>query len=537
MTRTLALLTALLLAVPAAAQPPQGGVERTAAGIRIDFQQTDLRLVVPALAEAAGLAIVYGDLPQRSVTLRTPTPVPPAAVRTYLENLLRSNNLRLVEEDGLLRVEATAAPAAAPVSYAGPGLGQGGEARIFVLPLRHAPAEDMARTIGALFGIGDGGGAAPELRSLAEELRAQTGDPLGAVAAPAAPPQRRRTGALSGEVQVIPDPRTNSLVIRGTPGDHETIRQAVAQLDTRPLQVLIEVLIAEVRRNGQFALGVSLDAPNQRVNGDGPVVGGELVGGSAGDVAVRILEIGRVRADVVLRLLAQNGTVSILSRPVILAQNNEQARILVGDQRPFIQVSRSLPTDGAVRDQVVQYRDVGTQLTIRPTINPDGYVTLQILQEVNSATGETQFGAPVVSTREAETRLLVKDGNTVVIGGLIDHQRTATNSGVPLLKDIPLLGWLFRSSRVENVTTETFLFLVPHVLYTDDEAAAATDLVRARTRHLDEALPDSIPLYWTPRDTASVTAGSPAFPPSPSPAPAPLSPPEPGAPPRTPRPR
>src|SRR3712207_2355998 len=101
----------------------------------------------------------------------------------------------------------------------------------------------------------------------------------------------------------------------------------------------------------------------------------------------------------------------------------------------------------------------------RPTINPDGYVTLQVLQEVSNATAETQFGAPVISTREARTQLLVRDGRTAVIGGLVDQQRETASSGIPFLKDIPFLGALFRTSqsRRRNVT-ELFLFLTPHVL-------------------------------------------------------------------------
>ena len=169
---------------------------------------------------------------------------------------------------------------------------------------------------------------------------------------------------------------------------------------------------------------------------------------------------------------------------------------MVGDQRPFIQISRALPTDNAARDQVIQYRDVGTRLTIRPTINPDGYVTLTVLQEVSTATDVTQFGAPVISTREAETRLLVKDGHTVVIGGLIDHTRTSTASGIPLLKDLPLIGPLFRSTTKRNNVSELFLFLIPHVLYSDDDVDGATRRVRERSPRLDDALPDSIPLYW-----------------------------------------
>jgi general secretion pathway protein D len=506
------------------AQQQPSPVQRTPGGVLVDFQGTDMRLAVSALAEAAGLNVIFGELPQKPVNLRTPTPVPVSQVRTYLNSLLQANGLELHDEGaGLLRVvpmpgrdpqggEAPARPAA-------PALPQDGTVRVFVHHLRHAPAEDMARSIGALFGIGEALFAAPDrAQSLTEQLRGQA---LGqdAERPTARGGQAGLAAGLAGPVQVFADSRTNSLLIRAAPADYETLRQAIEQLDTRPLQVLIEVLIAEVRHNNQFGLGIDVRVPNQVDPHTGAVIGGELVGGSTGDVALRILKLGTVQADVVIRALAQSGDVTILSRPVILAQNNEPARILVGDQRPFIQISRALPTDNASRDQVVQYRDVGTQLTIRPTVNPDGYVTLQVLQEVSNATNETQFGAPIISTREAETRLLVKDGHTVVIGGLIDHQRNRTNSGIPVLKDIPLVGGLFRSTTRQNTVTELFLFLIPHVLYTDDDVDSATARVRDRTERLDRALPDSIPLYW--RQRQDTTGAPPAAPASSGQAPAP----------------
>jgi len=519
-------LAALACAGPLAAQPtPSPGVQRTARGIMIDFQGTDLRLVVPALAEAAGLNITYGELPSRPITLRTPTPVDALGARRFLESVLRASELDLRDEGGgIMRVVSTA-PVAVQQPAAQPDPSQfypqGGSQgmQVFVHRLRHAPAEDVARSIGALFGLGDGSVNAPRPRSLSQELRDQA-IPQNGQAAPVVPGQPRGVGTdLSGNVQIFADQRTNSLLIRANPGDYATIRQAIEQIDTRPLQVLIEVLIAEVRRNRQFGLGLTVQLPEQQVEGSNTGVGGELVGGGDGDVVLRVTRLGGVDANVVLRALATSGNVNILSRPVILAQNNEEARILVGDQRPFIQISRALPTDNAARDQVIQYRDVGTQLTIRPTINPDGYVTLTVLQEVSTATNETQFGAPIIATREAETRLLVKDDQTVVIGGLIDQQRSASNSGIPILKDIPILGALFRSSSRNTNTTELFLFLTPHVIYSDADMEEATRTVRRNAPRLDRALPDSIPLYWELRnDTLTIpTTPQPVAPAQPQP--------------------
>jgi len=166
--------------------------------------------------------------------------------------------------------------------------------------------------------------------------------------------------------------------------------------------------------------------------------------------------------------------VHVVSRPVLLASNNTEAQFLVGSQQPFVQVSRSQPTQSPSFDEVVQYRDVGTKLTVRPTINEDGYVSLVIRQEVSQATAVTQFNAPVISTREADTQVLVKDGQTIVLGGLRDHQKTANQGGIPILSSLPIIGGLFGSASRSSTETELYLFLTPRILKTDADADSVT---------------------------------------------------------------
>jgi general secretion pathway protein D len=205
-------------------------------------------------------------------------------------------------------------------------------------------------------------------------------------------------------------------------------------------------------------------------------------------LTVDVVRFGSVDIQATLAALAVDGDVRILSRPVVLAQNNQEARILVGSQQPFVQFSQVDVTGTPF--QTVQYREVGTVLTILPTINEDGYVNLSVAQEVSSATAETQFGAPIISTREAETQLLARNGQTVVLGGLIDEQRDKVNSGIPFLKDIPLLGLLFgtRHERVGN--SELFLFLTPYIVASDEDA----DAFRQRIENTREMMAPLIPV-------------------------------------------
>jgi general secretion pathway protein D len=479
------ILLCLLPALPIAAQEPPG-VVRSPAGIEFDFQEADFRVVASALAEAAGLSVIFGNIPARRVTLRTARPITVSEVRGYLESLVRTNGFAMIEEGGLIRIVPDAAALGAP-TRARPALSPDA-LRLFTYPLRHAEADQLARTLAALFGIDDPGSGYDAPRSLTEQLREQRMPPLPGErvrpepATPIGAPAQRPGLAvgLQAPVHIVPDPRTNTLLIRATEDDFETIRAAIEQLDARPLQVLIEVLVAEVRRDRQLGLGIDVVVPEQTV--DGTTISGTLIGRGAGDVRISLTGVGGINADVLLQALATSADINILARPVLLTENNQEARILVGTQRPFIQLFRSLPTDAAIRDQIVQYRDVGTQLTFRPTINPDGYVSLVVLQEVSNATAETQFGAPVISTREVGTRLLVRDGQTAVIGGLVDQQREVTTSGIPFLKDIPLLGWLFGSTQTRRGTTELFLFITPHVVVDDWDLDNATRQVEKRPR-------------------------------------------------------
>jgi len=153
---------------------------------------------------------------------------------------------------------------------------------------------------------------------------------------------------------------------------------------------------------------------------------------------------------------------------VIIAQNNRQATLNVGSSRPFVQISQTVANDPTGRVQTVQYIDVGTVLTITPTINPDGYVNLVISQTDNSASNQVQFDAPIINKREAQTQIFIRDGQTTVIGGLAGKSHSKQDSGIPLLSRIPLLGaLLFGRTTVNEETSELYLFLTPHIISTD----------------------------------------------------------------------
>jgi general secretion pathway protein D len=449
--------------------------------ITVRFVETDIRAVIQALGRYLPKPVLVGSIQPVRVSLETPGPVDRPTLLALLKGLVESQNLEFTEDSSFYRISPPS-PAARdrPRLPGGAGLGRGDTAAVelFVIRLRHARASDVAATVNLLFGGGGefSGRSGLSTGTLSDELRRNVVAPQagGALQPTAGPPVRQ--SALSGAVTIVPDELTNALLIRASQGDYDVLKAAVDQLDIRPLQVLIEILIVEARHDRSFSLGAGWFVPPQSVdkgNGTGdaslPVTGGGL-----GDLVIQLLKLGRADVDATIRAAASRGDVKIVSQPVLLASNNQEARFLVGSQRPFVQVSRSLPTDAPSRDQVIQYRDVGTKLTVRPTINQDGYVSLFIQQEINAATSEVAFDAPVISTREAVTRVLVKDGQTIVLGGLRDQQKDVNQGGVPVLSSIPVLGGLFGSASRRTNETELYLFLTPRILRTDADADSVT---------------------------------------------------------------
>ena len=464
------LLVSMLAALPAAAQDTTA-IRFRNDSVSVRFIETDIRAIIQAIGQYLPKPVLIGPIQPVRVTLETPGPVDRATLRSLLRGLLESQNLEFIEDSAFYRVGPRQLQEPRPTRQA---RSDSGPVRLFVIRLRHARASDVAATVNQLFG-GMGafsGQSGLSTGTLSDELRRNVVPPAGAPSQPGQTPVRH--SSLAGAVTIVPDELTNSLLVRASETDFEVMKEAVDQLDIRPLQVLIEVLIVEARHDRSFSFGADLFVPPQSVDkGDG-TAGGETFGGGLGDLVITLMNLGRANIDATIRAAASRGDVEIISRPVLLASNNQEARFLVGSQRPFVQVSRSLPTDSPQRDQVIQYRDVGTKLTVRPTINQDGYVSLLIQQEINQATSEVQFDAPVISTREAVTQVLVRNGQTIVLGGLRDQQKDVSRGGVPILSGIPLIGGLFGRSDRRTNQTELYLFLTPRILRTDADADSVT---------------------------------------------------------------
>jgi general secretion pathway protein D len=488
------LICAWLMICPVAAEAQQDSLVLVRNdSVTIRLIDADLRLALQAIGRYLDRPIVFGTMADHRVTLETPQPVPTSELAALIAGMLKIYGLELDDETTFYTVRASQGQL--------PEVTDGimHPVQLFVIRLRHARASDVAATVNALYGrSGALGEIGTQRRTLAESLRQDLVPPTQAGAEPGPGPITQQVAELSGDITIIPDARTNTLLVRAARADFDLIDAAVQQLDVRPLQVLIEVVIAEVRRDRSLGVGIDASLPARRIRGTTDTeMDGATTGLGLGDFVLNVMKLGGSDLNVTLRAAASRGDASILSRPVLLTANNEAAEILVGSQRPFVQVQRALPTDAPIRDQVVQFKDVGTRLMVIPTVSDDGYVMLEVLQEVNAATAEVAFDAPVISTRTIKTQLLVRDGHTAVLGGLADQQRDFTRSGIPYLMDIPVLGALFGKRVARTSDTELFVFLTPRVLRTDedldDASRDAGDRTRELTKRILPPLPTAIP--------------------------------------------
>jgi general secretion pathway protein D len=520
---------------PAQATPDTGVVRRTPTGFLLDFQEQDLRTVLSALAEASGLNVSLTNIPNDRITLRMGQPVSREGMVEVLRQLSESHNLKMTESGPLIRIEGPPPQRTTPQQTLAQQLQQANQAaqtRLYIYRLRHASAVQLAPVLMSLFsGIattnrttvttnpaggfqiftpqGPGGAApivrppdaagAPQRGQVVPDVivnpgrgggRGAAGQAAAQAAAERAAEVNLRTlaqnalqqvqqayggGALSSsaaDIRIIAEESSNSLLVRATADDYALVQQIVQGVDLRPLQVLIEVTIAEVQRRHDLNVGVSgkvTRTPEGKTQPDATATAPSQA--SARDFVVQLTGgKGTINYDIAINALQSRGDVRVLSLPVIIAQNNRQAQLNVGSSRPFVQVSQSVPLDPTSRVQTVQYIDVGTVLTITPTINPDGYVNLQVSQTDNSATNEVQFDAPIINKREATTQVFVRDGQTTVIGGLADKVRDQSVSGIPILSRIPIIGpLLFGNTQRTDVTSELFLFLTPHIISSDED--------------------------------------------------------------------
>ncbi len=290
----------------------------------------------------------------------------------------------------------------------------------------------------------------------------------------------------SGKVTITPDKASNSLVIMASPNDYTNLVQVIKKLDRRSKQVFVQAMIAEISLDKSHELGVQLGAigggrPSDNLAvaglydplGSLSTLGAIIAGGGA---LAPVVNAGAVNVTAVLKALDKNGLLNILSTPNILTSDNKEAEINVGENVPFQGASTQSSTFTTTS---VERKDVGIILKIKPQISEGDYIRMEINQEISQVKDFKGQAIDLVTTkRSAKTNVVVKNKETVVIGGLIQDTEENVTSKIPFLGDIPLLGWMFKTTSKVRKKTNLVLLLTPHIIKDAADLAEMTQIQR-----------------------------------------------------------
>lgn len=349
-----------------------------------------------------------------------------------------------------------------------------------------------------------------DAEALAKTLSETLNKIMPTAGAPAAAGQPPTAAPTSGNVGIIADKPTNSLVINATPADYELIAGIIKQLDIKRKQVFVEALILELSMDATKRLGASLQGGidvgsdslifgTSNLNG-GPVnlsdlnptdgvpsllnksVEGILLGGLFNPITTVVngKEVTIPALSALIDLSKTTSDVNILSAPRLLTSDNEEAEIIVGSNVPII-TNRLTDTGGTglAQSVSVERKDVALTLRFTPQITEGEQVRLQVNQEITdlaaSNVGDVDQVGPTLTKRSVRNTVLAQNGRTVVLGGLIGTNLQKTIAKTPFLGDIPGLGWLFKRERIEEKKTNLLVFITPRIIRSAEDLQKATD--------------------------------------------------------------
>lgn len=419
--------------------------------ISLDFKDADISNILRLMAEISNLNIIAGEDVKGKVSLRL-VDVP---WDQAFDIILKTNGLGKVQEGNVVRI----------------------------MPLAKIKQENEEVL------------ASRKAKEKLEDLEIKL-LPVSYAKASELEPQVK--GLLSDRGTVTIESRTNTLIIKDIPANIQKAVDLITQLDTQTPQVLIEARIVEAQSNFARDLGVqwgvahatrrrtpegdryvsefgsTSTAPPNTSNPSGFIgSGGQFsaqpnyavslpASGSAGPLGALGFSFGKLTGDPLLldlRISAgeKNGLTKTISRPRITTLDNKEAKISQGDSVPFETTSSS--------GTQTQFIDATLELTVTPHITPDGSISMKIKASRNSiGSFRSAAGTPSISKKEASTEIIVKDGETAVIGGIVIEDKSDATSGIPFFKDIPIIGWLFKNKSVSNSQTELLIFITPNIV-------------------------------------------------------------------------
>ena len=285
-------------------------------------------------------------------------------------------------------------------------------------------------------------------------------------------------------IRIIPNAENNAILVYATPAEHDTIEAMLHKIDILPLQVRIDAVIAEVTLNDSLSYGTQFFFKGGGING---ALNFNTASGAAASALATsfpgFVLTGGTNETYALSALQNVTTVKVLSSPQLMVLDNESARLQVGNLVPYLTTSSqsTLTTNSAIINSI-DYRETGVIMEVTPRVNSGGLVTLDIAQEVSdvdtTATASSQIASPTFLERNVRSRVVVQDGQTIGLAGLIRDNASRGNSGIPWLKDVPLLGFLAGQQTNSRGRTELLVLVTPHVVHDQRDARALTEDLR-----------------------------------------------------------
>lgn len=384
--------------------------------VDLDIKDADIKDVARALSRISGKNIIVGEEVKARVTLR----VKDVDWREALNMIVSAYNFAVLEEENYIVITTLEKRRAAE---------EGGERQTRIIRFNFMDVNDIQKTLSSML-------------------------------------------TPRGKIEI--DVRTNSLVITDIPERIDKIQEVALQLDTKTPQVLIEAMMLTVKLTGDEQLGVDWTITHKKMS-DIKVDQALGVDPTSGYIQYGKTLLPWADFTAKIDFWLQNKKAQILANPRILTLDNLTAAIELTEQEPY--ASSSTTQEGTVTS--TQFKDVPIKLYVKPHITKDKYIFMNIKTEQSYRTGYTTDLQPIIDSRRAETNVMVKDGETVVIGGLRKKEDTTTVDKFPLLGDIPFLGYLFRKTVKSKVDTELIIFVTPHI--TTD-----TKLSEAEEKHLEK---------------------------------------------------
>jgi len=366
------------------------------------------------------------------------------------------------------------------------------EKRLHVYPVQNTSSGHLAELLSSVYS-GSSSGAKSKDSGVAPGLAKESVTSDGKTTSSASSNQKTNTASkvnvqLGDSTSIVADEDNNALLIYATGKEYKKIESALKKLDVVPAQVLIEASILEVTLTDDFRFGVEWAFSNGIGGGDR---GTAQLGTSENAIAAILPGFSYTVAnsagniEAVLNALAEKSLLNVISTPSVMVLDNNTATIQVGDQQP-VRTGQSVSTDGNVLTSSIEYKDTGVKLAVTPSVNAGGLVTMSVEQSVtdvgtvDSATGQRSF-----NKRDINSRVAVRSGESVVLGGLIRENKTNSKSGVPGLYEIPVFGGLFGKTTDTGKRTELLIVITPKVLLNEEDLRSVSREMRSRIRGLD----------------------------------------------------